>query len=285
MTARCPCRFAATHLYPYVVFATLAVDSLDAIAFGPVPGGAVPPAASPHDRWLRAVALGGQGRYAAARTELAVLRRSRAGAVLDSLVASTEASLLRQLGWHRLASAHDGRALAVLGDSQAPGVRAARCDAVTGLAADALGCGRLDLGFRLLERCADLLVDASPDLWRQRIRLHWVTAEMSLASGDAVQGLVNARRALELADGSPSVRHQVKSELLVAAAVSAGPDPASAVDPALRVLARCDEHDLVPLRWAASMLLCGVAPAPRFLEVRQRAEASVVAAGGRFRES
>lgn len=272
--------------YADVVLATV-VDSLDDIAFGPAPGARIPPVATnAGDRWLRAVALGGQGRYAAARTELAGLRRSRPGTVLESLGASTEASLLRQLGWHRLASRHDGRALAVLGDSRSMSATAARCDALTGLAADALGCGRLPLGFRLLEHCADLLGDApGSGLWRQQIRLHWVTAEMSLAAGDSARGLTNAARAVELADGSPSVRHQVKSELLFAAATSAGPDPTAAQAPARAVLARCEENGLLPLQWAASMLLGGVAPAPDVDEVRRRCEAAVMGAGGRFRNS
>ncbi|MGW4478077.1 hypothetical protein [Rhodococcus triatomae] len=267
------------------MLATLTADRLADIAFGSAPGAPVPPAAdSPHDRWLRAVALGGQGRYAAARAELARLRSAGGGAVLDSLAASTEASLLRQLGWHRIASGHDGRALAVLGAAQTVAARIARCDALTGLAADALGCGRLDLGFRLLERCADQLAEDDPALWRQRIRLHWVTAEMSLAAGDSVRGRDDAARAVELADASPSVRHQVKSELLLAAATSAGPDPAAAAEPARRVLARCTEHNLIPLRWAASMLLGGIEPGAAVELVRLESEAAIVAAGGRFRE-
>ncbi|WP_345344414.1 hypothetical protein [Rhodococcus olei] len=286
------------------------LDTLDDIAFGPSPGRVpLPPAVTAQGHWLRAVALGGQGRYAGARAELAALRRCRAGAVLDSLAASTEASLLRQLGWHRLASGHDGRALVVLGGDESVPAVAARCDALTGLAADALGCGRIALGFRLLDRCAELiggepgaaqlrsascggesgaarLRSASCDpLWRQRIRLHWVTAEMSLASGDPDRGRRHAARAVELADASPSVRHQVKSELLLAAATSAGPDPSAAVAPARAVLARCEEHGLLPLQWAAAMLLGGVAPGPDADDVRSRMEGRIVRAGGRFRES
>ncbi|MFD4292039.1 hypothetical protein ACFWPA_05040 [Rhodococcus sp. NPDC058505] len=262
-----------------------AADLTD-IAFGPTPGAVPGQARSARDRWLRAVALGGQGRYAAARTELAAVRRERPGAVLASLAASTEASLLRQLGWHRLASAHDGRALAVIGDDRTPLAVAARCDALTGLAADALGCGRTALGFRLLERCADLL-DGETDesLLRQRIRLHWVSAEMLLVSGDPDRGRRHAAAAVDLAAGSPSARHQVKSDLLLAAAVSAGPDPAAAVDPARRVLARCREHDLVPLEWAAAMLLGGVAPGPEADLARQRSASRIIRAGGRFRET
>ncbi|MGW0172326.1 hypothetical protein ACWDUM_00630 [Rhodococcus sp. NPDC003322] len=266
-------------------------ESLTDHAFGPTPGHpALPEARSAHDRWLRAVALGGQGRYAGARAELAALRRERPGAVLASLAASTEASLLRQLGWHRIASGSDGRALVLAGDDRSAAAIEARCDALTGLAADALGCGRLALGFRLLDRCAELIDGAGlpggeSRLWRQRIRLHWVTAEMSLAAGDSARGRRHAGTAVELAGASPSVRHQVKSELLLAAAISAGADPAAAADPARRVLARCEEHGLVPLQWAASMLLGGVAPGPEADEIRRRCESRIVSAGGRFRES
>lgn len=267
------------------------LETLRDIAFGAAPGAAVtPPVADGGDRWLRAVALGGQGRYAAARAELATLRRDGRDVVLASLVESTEASLWRQLGWHRLASRYDGRAVAVLGDASSPEAAQARSDALTGLAADALGCGRLRLGFRLLERSAGVLEAAAGSgaldaLWRQRIRLSWVTAEMALASGDAGRGRVAAARAVDLAAASPSVRHQVKSELLYAAAVSAGPDPAAAVAPARVVLARSEEHGLVPLQWAAAMLVGGVDPGPEPESVRRRCEKWIVEAGGRFRET
>lgn len=265
--------------------------TLDDVAFGAHPGRMIlTPAVTAEDQWRRAVALGGQGRYAAARTELARIRRSGAGSVLTSLAASTEASLLRQLGWHRAASGHDGRALAVLGDDRSTDAVAARCDGLTGLAADALGCGRLALGRRLLDRCADELSGGdrhppgSDPLWRQRIRLQWVAAEMSLASGDPERGRRHAVRAVDLADRSPSIRHRVKSELLRAAAISAGPDPSAAVEPARAVLARCDEYGLVPLGWAASMLLGGVDPGTDADELRRCREERIVGAGGRFRE-
>ncbi|MFF0815531.1 hypothetical protein ACFYVR_10320 [Rhodococcus sp. NPDC003318] len=272
------------------------LGSIEDVAFGPCPGAAaLPPVDDDRGRWLRAVALGGQGRYAAAHAELATLRRGCADAVLESLAASTEASLLRQLGWHRLASGQDGRALAVLGGVRSPEATAARADALTGLAADALGCGRLRLAFRLLDRCDEVL-DASKgsesdagrsggSLWRQRIRLYWVTAETRLASGDGAGGRAAAARAVELASASPSVRHRVKSELLHAAAISAGSEPAAAVASARAVLSQCEEHHLVPLQWAAAMLLGGVEPGSEADSVRRRCEERIAAAGGRFRET
>ena len=60
----------------------------------------LPAATTPLDRWRRAVAAGGQGRYAAALTDLALLERSAEGS-LRSLGRSTRASFLRQLGGHR----------------------------------------------------------------------------------------------------------------------------------------------------------------------------------------
>ncbi|MFE3291456.1 hypothetical protein [Rhodococcus sp. NPDC059234] len=261
---------------------------LERAAFGDTPGALdLPAATDARGHWLRAVALGGQGRYAAARADLAQMQRCGPGPVLASLAASTEASLLRQLGWHALAVGHDGRALALIGGSDADADAAsvaARCDALTGLAADALGCGRFPLGFRLLERCGAVADSPDPALWRQRIRWHWVNAEMSLATGDAESGRRHAAAALELAGGGESVRHQVKSALLLAAARSAGPDPAAAAGPARRVLDSCEEHGLVPLQWAASMLLGGVQPSDEASAVRERCERRIAAWGGRFRE-
>src|SRR5258708_631895 len=116
-------------------------------AFGARPGHAaaeLPAAAHPVDSWYRAVVLGGQGRYAAAREELRTLRASTRDPVLAALAASTEGSFLRQLGWHARASVHDGRAAAlVLPGIAGPHRVDAVCDALTGLAADALGAGRL----------------------------------------------------------------------------------------------------------------------------------------------
>ncbi|MFC4602657.1 hypothetical protein [Rhodococcus kronopolitis] len=267
-----------------------AADQSDAalarVAFGPDPGARELPAPStPDGRWLRAVALGGQGRYAAARTELARIARTRPHPVLASLASSTEASLLRQLGWHRQAAGYDGRALVLLESAPAAGVdvRAARGDALTGLAADALGCGRLDLGFRLLARCEGLLDAPDPGLWRQRIRLNWVTAEMSLAAGDAARGHRHAGLAVELARDTDSVRHQVKSRLLLAAAVSAGPDAAAAAAPAAEIVDSCAGLGLVPLRWAAAMLLNGVRPSAEAAAVRDECERQIRDWGGRFR--
>jgi hypothetical protein len=264
---------------------------LDA-AFGARPGIAaaeLPSAGDAVESWLRAVVLGGQGRYAGARAELRRTHRLTGDPVLRSLAASTEGSLLRQLGWHARAAAVDGRALALmLGQGPVlagagladlsggaywsgvipwtgPGARAeAICDALTGLAADALGTARPALAARLLESCRRHLGERLDDAagWRQRLRWHWVCAETALASpGSGLIGapaLEFAEAAVKIADRGPSTRHRVKSHLLLAAATAAADDPAHSAVLAATVAYHCREHGLLPLQWATAMLRSGV---------------------------
>ena len=68
----------------------------------------LPTATTPGQLWLRAVACGGQGRYGAAYTDLAVLRGEGPGRLV-SLAHSAQGSFLRQLGWHAVARRWDGR--------------------------------------------------------------------------------------------------------------------------------------------------------------------------------
>ncbi|MFC9892335.1 hypothetical protein ACFVMC_01455 [Nocardia sp. NPDC127579] len=233
------------------------------------------------DSWHRAVALGGQGYYAAARAELRRLPGHTSDPVLRSLAASTEGSFLRQLGWHAAASAYDGRAaaLALPLDPATPGRAAAVCDALTGLAADALGTGRLALAARLLRRTEQTLGDAD---WRARLRRHWVGAETALAGGDAATARQEAELGLELAVAAPSVRHQVKSRLLCAAAQLASGEPDLARSNAELVAAQCREHGLVPLRWACAMLRTGLSDSAAATEA-QTCENVISRRGGHFR--
>ncbi len=235
--------------------------SLESAAFGADPDlDRLPAPCSTRDWWTTAVVLGGQGHYARARAALDVLDRLTAGfsthsdRVLASLSASTRASFLRQSGRHALASTWDGRALAIVGGL--PGDPEAACDALTGLAADALGCGRLPLGWRLLAQCRARL-DAEGGLWRQEIRIEWVSAELALAGGDFARARRHAERAVELSAESESVRHRVKSDLLRSAALT-GTDASAAVKMAADVFARCRQYGLLPLAWASSLLIEGV---------------------------
>lgn len=120
--------------------ASASITLLDA-AFGASPATwPLPCASTPQDAWLRAIALGGAGRYAAAHAELSAIPASRPGG-LASLALSTRASLLRQLAWHTHARGFDGRALSLAGSDAE-----ARSDALVGLAADALGLARFPQG-------------------------------------------------------------------------------------------------------------------------------------------
>ncbi|SUA76874.1 Uncharacterised protein [Nocardia otitidiscaviarum] len=374
-------------------------------AFGGTPERAatgLPVPASATESWLRAVALSGVGHYAAARAELARTRRLTRDPILRSHTLSTEASFLRQLGWHALAATMDGRAANLVlpdadpadrgaggpsGDDRTP-TDAARheavCDALTGLAADALGTGRPELAARLLRRSRRHL-DALPAdyeaAWRPRIRLHWVSAETALytpgagliappepiaatpaarpdaaarlpvmssrmdaghggsggestaaerkhpgprrstpragsalphapargehldpvhtdpssahaapvvahadlALAHADPALAHAEAALALAERSPSVRHRVKSGLLVAAATAAGGDVDRARELAENVAGQSRIFGLLPLRWACAMLLSGLDSAGGGADEAAVCAALLAARGGRLR--
>ncbi|WP_063051513.1 hypothetical protein [Nocardia arthritidis] len=268
-------------------------------AFGADPGRAaaeLPPASDALGGWYRAVVLGGQGRYAAARAELRRVCNHSTDPVLLSLAGSTEGSFLRQLGRHERAAAFDGRAAALIlttgdragsGDSpvETGGYRPSRadaiCDALTGLAADAVGTGRLALADRLLRRSASAARQHGAG-WRPAIRLGWVSAETALAAGDFETAAAHAAAALDLADRSPSVRHQVKSRLLVAAAdVARGARGRSGVS-AEDVAEQCREHGLLPLRWACAMLRAG-SGAPNAAAEAAECAALIARAGGALR--
>jgi hypothetical protein len=219
--------------------------TLAAAAFGNQPGcWPLPTAHTPQQYWLRAVAAGGQGRYAVARADLGRLLRGAPAAPLASLAHSTGGSFLRQLGWHRVARGWDGRALALAGEEPE-----ARADALLGLAADALGVGRLAASAALLERADEPVAAAGQ---RLAVRRGWVAAELAMAGGDPATAV---RSAVELAAGQSSARHRAKSDVVLAAALCT----AGALDQARTIgdaaLDRTGRLGLVPLRWAAAGLL------------------------------
>jgi hypothetical protein len=228
-------------------------SDLTACAFGNQPGRwPLPSAGTPRQLWLRAVGAGGQGRYGSARNDLTTLLRSAPADRLASLAHSTQASFLRQLGWHRLARGWDGRALALAGADPE-----AAADALIGLAADALGVGRLAAAATLLSR-AEPIVAQAPQ-YRLLVRRAWVAAELAMVAGDGATAVRNAEVAVELAattvDGSVSARHCAKSDVVLAAALCG----AGAVDRARTVgevtLELTGRLGLVPLRWAVACLL------------------------------
>jgi len=229
-------------------------------AFGDGPGTwPLPAASTPRQLWLRAVASGGQGRYGNAYADLAALRRTPAVPRLVSLAHSTQGSLLRQLGWHTLARGWDGRALALAGaDAEA------RADALIGLAADGLGVGRFAAAARLLTRADAALLPAelSTDTGeRLAVRRRWVGAELAMATGDGGAAVRLAEEGVELARAmsTASVRHHVKSDVVLAAALCSAGATERARSVAQAALEATGQYGLIPLRWALACLLIDIA--------------------------
>ena len=231
---------------------TMMTSELADAAFGADPGRwPLPPASSPEELWLRAVAAGGQGRYGSARADLAALLRGDGGR-MSALAAAALASFLRQQGWHEQAAHWDGRAFV-----DAAGDAEAAVDALTGLAADALGVGRLAASAALLQR-ARLLhdrADGAPP--RLAVRLAWVSAELAMAAGDGQSAVAHARRAVELVSPlAPALRrHAVKSQVVLAAALCSAGDREGSREVADTAVIEAGEAGLVPLRWALACLL------------------------------
>ena len=252
---------------------------LAAAAFGDDPGRwPLPAAATPIDIWLRAVAAGGQGQYGCARSDLTVLRRHVSSGPLASLAHSTHASLLRQLGGHAVARGWDGRARALASDAQS------MVDALVGLAADALGMMRFAASAALLDRARAALDEAQNPPHRLPIRLQWVTAELAMGSGDGGAAVRHAERACELADASASVRHRVKSDAILAAALCAAGRVQRARAVADDALLATERLGLLPLRWALASLLVDLGsdtmPTDRLRAIRDDCAAELRRRGG-----
>jgi hypothetical protein len=267
---------------------TSTVDQkLAAAAFGDRPDGwPLPTAITPRQLWLRAVAAGGQGRYGSAYRDLAELRRDGAAGRLVSLAHSTQASFLRQLGWHALARGWDGRALALAGTDPE-----ARADAMIGLAADALGVGRFAAAATLLARVDSVPAHepAVPD--RLPVRRRWVAAELAMARGEGALAVRHAEEAVNLAQAMAvaSARHRVKSQVVLAAALCAAGGTARARAVAETALQDTDRLRLLPLRWALACLLIDIGnvsfPAQMLHEIRDICAGQVRRAGGAWRSA
>lgn len=231
------------------------MSTLADAAFGDCPGRwPLPDATTPLERWQRAIAAGGQGRYASATTDLDTLSRTPGPGTLASLAHSARASFLRQLGGHASARSWDGSAWALAGSDAEAGA-----DALIGLAADALGVGRFAASARLLRRAGELVGDDVPA--RSAVRLAWVTAELAMVTGDGFAAVGHARRAVAASSSTASVRHAVKSEVVLAAALCCAGDLDESRRVADAALAAAQRHGLVPLSWALACLLVDVGSA------------------------
>jgi hypothetical protein len=206
--------------------------------------------ARPRDRWLAAVVLGGQGRYARAATLLGDLL-THPDPELAALACATLASHRRQLGGHAAARVLDAAGHARL--SGRPDAVEARSDVLLGLAADAVGAGRLGEARRLAAR-------APAAGWRAAVRGGWVNAEIELSAGRPAEAVAHAEPAAARAAESGSVRHRIKSGLVLGAALAARGDHAAAktiVGPALD-----DARDLglLSLVWPGALIMAELAP-------------------------
>jgi hypothetical protein len=275
-------RFPRFGLSPPLI-ASPRMNAFHEVAFGDDPGRwPLPAATSPLERWLRAVAAGGQGRYGSALADLDVLDRARLHGPLASLAASTRASFLRQLGGHHLARAWDGRAWALAGSDVAAGA-----DALVGLAADALGVGRFALSHRLLCRARDVMSGANEVAsGRLPVRLAWVSAELAMFTGDAAGAVGHAEAAVELASQGDSTRHGVKSQVVLAAALCSAGQVAASRRVAEAALETTERLGLVPLSWALACLLVDIGSTARtpsqVAAVRDRSADVVRHRGGRW---
>jgi hypothetical protein len=235
----------------------------------------LPPASTPHELWLRAVAAGGQGRYGSAMTDLAGLLQR--GGPLVSLAHSTRASFLRQLGWHDRARRWDGLAMAMAGLDPEAGA-----DALIGLAADALGVGRFAASAAALGRAGEILTRWVPQ--RLPVRLAWVSAELAMVTGDGATAVSHAERAIELAAALGSARHAVKSDMVLAAALCSAGDVDRSRVVADAALDSAGGLGIIPLRWALACLLADIGSAShsatQVLRIRNECAATVRRRGG-----
>jgi hypothetical protein len=248
-------------------------DALRA-AFGAEPGALVRvrSGAPAVERWYVAVALGGQGRYAAAAAVLEpLLVRPGVPIAVAAHAAVTLASHRRQLGGHAAARRYDALGLRLAcsvpgddgtsaADPHGSGLLAARVDALVGLAADAVGTAAPDTAQRMLDAAQRALAATAQDAdgarlsWRPSVRLEWVQAELALARGHAAAAVGPARRALELARGGGSERHVVKSRIVLAvAAAAAGGDLVAAVGELDAAAAEALRQEMLPLVWPARL--------------------------------
>jgi hypothetical protein len=230
---------------------SVVVSELAAAAFGDRPDLAVTRVpGEARARWLAAVVLGGQGWYARAATLLNDLV-THSDPETAALACAALASHRRQLGGHAAALVLDAAGHARLAGHA--GLAEARSDVLLGLAADAVGAGRLGEARRL--------VDRAPEAgWRDAVRRGWVSAEIELSAGRAAAAVAHAGHAAELAAGSGSVRHRIKSGMVLGAAHAADGARGAAVKIVRPALADARDLGLLSLVWPGALIMADLEP-------------------------
>ncbi|MET9328155.1 hypothetical protein [Tsukamurella sp. NPDC003166] len=247
-------------------------EELLAAAFGAAAGVTGPADCAGGRLWLRAVALAGAGRFAAARA----LAAGVTGGPFAAAARCLEGSMLRQSGAHRAAALPDGAALSLadsIGEQPGYGLSVAlTVDATVGLAADALGTGRHALSARLLARADEHLraggatdahrSDAVPayDIpwWtvpRARLRRDWVAAELAVYTGDAAAAAAAIAPLLSADPGPTAPRHHAKTLLIAGSAAMASGSPDRARELTMTAYGVATSQGLDPLRWAGAKML------------------------------
>ncbi|MFI6024364.1 hypothetical protein [Amycolatopsis magusensis] len=223
-------------------------------------------------RLLAGIVAGAEGRYAAAATLFQQLRGG-ADRVVAAHAMAAFAAHRRQLGGHAAAMTFDGLAVAyattelgksAAGDPDGLDAAGALADGLLGLAADSLGLGRLRAARLLRDRALTGISGMEEGAWRGRIRAGWVGAEIELAAGNAAAALAPAREAAALAKERGAVRHGIKSDLVLGAALAAAgasADREKALDLVRNARLAAEKYELRSLIWPAALISADLLPA------------------------
>ena len=208
--------------------------------------------------WLLGVSLGAAGRY---RDALVALETVPEGSTWRSRCLSTSASLHRQVERHSEAGVLDEQALRLARSDDD------RCDALLGLAADAVGLGDVALArSRWLESSSALGAE-----WRPRVRWGWVATEIALLDGNVDQARAAARDSVRLSVQAGAPRHHAKSLLFSGVAeLMAGHHGAARHELAI-ASALSDDIGAWPLVWPAAVVGASIAVPARAPFLLQRA--------------
>jgi hypothetical protein len=117
---------------------------------------------------------------------------------------------------------------------------------------------------------------------RLAVRRRWVAAELAMATGDGATAVRHAEEAVELAQAMvvPSVRHRVKSDVVLAAALCSAGATQQARVIAETALQATGQFGLTPLRWALACLLIDIASVTISVqELRELTEIRDICAG------